>query len=375
MRYTGGMPALTPRPLGRLAPSLVLALAVALVTPACAGTCPTPADAVSVTPSTGCRGSGESGPAGLAGDPLTLVGGDVVFLMRADLAAIRQSTFGPLVERAFGFFMRAEFPREHVEEVLEAVARTQVVAIGVSGSGGFVMVAQGSFTDRDLGVVRAEIQGTRRQHVIHRRGENVGVVASGRYLILAERDSVEAVLDRIDGLEDPAPQTQPLLNAVHSVGAYHSYFAMLGVPQGELRRELQREREMRAIHGDLRCAALSVTQGSAGLEIVGRVHTITEAAAAEVRDLSESTRVQLVPELMREAAAIGEAAQALAFTVESTDAVLRWSPADEESRRFIEACSTIFEQHAARRDSYTALDDGSTYHPQPAVGPAVAPAP
>jgi hypothetical protein len=369
------MEAPTPHPLGRLAPSLVLALAVALVAPACAGTCPIPADAVSVTPSTGCRGSGESGPAGLAGDPLTLVGGDVVFLMRADLAAIRQSTFGPLVERAFGFFMRAEFPREHVEEVLEAVARTQVVAIGVSGSGGFVMVAQGSFTDRDLGVVRAEIQGTRRQHVIHRRGENVGVVANGRYLILAERDSVEAVLDRIDGLEDPAPQTQPLLNAIQSVGAYHSYFAMLGVPQGELRRELQREREMRAIHGDIRWAALSVTHGSAGLEIVGRVHTITEAAAAEVRDLSQTARVQLVPELMREAPAIGEAAQALMFTVEGTDAVLRWSPADEESRRFIQAFSTIFEQQAARRESYDpAMDDGVTVsHPQPAVGPAVAP--
>jgi hypothetical protein len=60
----------------------------------------------------------------------------------------------------------------------------------------------------------------------------VGVVANGRYLILAERDSVEAVLDRIDGLEDPAPQTQPLLNAIHSVGAYHSYFAMLGGAAG-----------------------------------------------------------------------------------------------------------------------------------------------
>lgn len=372
LRYISWMSARTPRPLGRTVPSLALALA--LVAPACAGTCPVPADAVSVTPSTGCRGSGESGPAGLAGDPLTLVGGDVAVAVRADLAAIRQSTLGPLVERAFNFFLRAELPREHVDQVIESVARTQVVAVGISDDGAFVMVAQGSYTDRDLALVRAEDHGTRRQHVIHRRDRNLGAVANGRYLILAERDGVEAVLDRIDGLEDPAPQPQPLLNAIHAASAYQSYFAMLGVPLGEIRREMQRERELRAVHGDIRWAALSVTQGSAGLEILGRVHTITEAAATAIRDMSEGARLQLVPELMREAPAIGAAAQALVFSVEGTDAVLRWSPADPESREFIEAFSAIFEQEAASRQRYepSALDDGSTYHPQPAVGPAVA---
>lgn len=335
-------------------------LALTLVVPACAGTCPSPTDAVSVTPSTGCRGSAESGPAGLAGDPLTLIGGDVVLMMRGDLAAIRQSTFGPLMERAFGFFMRAEFPVDHVEEVLDTVARTQVVAIGVGGNG-FVMVAQGSFTQEDLALVRAEDQDTRRQHVLHRRHQNVGVVADGRYLILAEHESVEAVLDRIDGLEDPAPQTQTLLTAANAVGAYRSYFAMLGVPLGEFRRELERERETREIHADLRWAALSVTQGGAGLEIMGRVHTITEVAAATVRDLSHSLRLQAVPELHREVPGAAAAAEALAFSVEGTDAVLRWSPTDPEARTFIEAFSTLFEAHAAHRQSYTSLVDGSAH--------------
>ena len=53
-------------------------------------------------------------------------------------------------------------------------------------------------------------------------------------------------------------------------------------------------------------------------------------------------------------------AEALVFSVEGTDAVLRWSPSDSEARGFIDAFAAIFEEHAVRRQSYAGVVDGTT---------------
>lgn len=350
LRYTEGMETPCSRPT-----LVTLGVALALCLPACAGTCPAPTEAASVTPRSPCLAGAEPS-AGLSGDPLTLLGGIAVAYMRADLAAMRQSPLAPVVERAFAFFVRAEVDGDQVERVLDMAARTDVVAVGLTSNNGFVLVAQGRFNQADLALLEPDGHEPRRQHLIHLRHNGAGAVVEGRYFVAAERVGVHSVLDRIDGLEDPAPQTAPLLAAADAVGAYRSYFAMLGVPDAEIQRELQRESETRAIQGDLRWAALSVSQGGAGLEVVGRVHTITEQAASTIRDLSEGVRQQAVSELTREAPAIGAAAEALVFTVEDTDAVLRWSPSDAEARGFIDAFATIFEEHAVRRQSYGGVD-------------------
>lgn len=336
-----------------------LSLLLALVTPGCAGSCPTPGSAASVTPTGApCRG-GVAGSSGPAGDPLTLLGGDLLVAMRVDFGAIRQHPLGQAAERVLVGMIRTGAPRESVTAMIETATRTQVLAVGV-GDQSLVMVAQGSYTPLDLAFLSSEERSTRRQHVIQHGRRSVGAVVDGRYLVYAERDTIDGVLDRLDGLEDPAPQTVPLQDAIAAVDGYHTYFAAVGVPLGEIRQELRRERGFGAMAADARWAAMSIGPGSAGLELNGRVHTITDAAANVVLEASQDLQIEATAELTREAPPLGAAARVFVLATDGTDATVRWAPTDPEAGDVIEAFRAHFDERAAQRESYEELDDNST---------------
>ncbi len=364
--YTKGMLARSPR-----ASVTAFTLLLGLTATACGGSCPTPGSAANVTPTGApCRG-GVAGP-GPAQDPLTLLGGDLLVAMRVDFGAIRRHALGAMAERALVAMIRATGPREGVAGMIETAARTEVLALG-AGNNGMVAVLQGSYTPADLAFVTSEERTTRRQHLIRHGRRSMGTVVDGRYLVFAEHSSVDGVLDRLDGLEDPAPQTVPLQSAIAAVDGYQTYFTAVGVPLGELREELGRERGFRDMVADARWAAMSVAPSSAGLEVRGRVHTVTEAAARVVLDASQDLQQQATYELMREAPPIAVGVRALVLATEGTDATLRWTATDPEVRDIIEFFRSEFEDDAARRQQYEDVD--AYAEPVPTPGPAVAPAP
>lgn len=341
------------RPAGRSPGPLPLPLLLALVAPACAGQCPTPtSDPVSVTPMRApCVGASTEG-AGPASDPLTLLGGQGFLFARVDVAAIRRSPYGGLMERAVDAFFRAEVRGPEAATLRDGLARTDVVAFSLNVEGGVTVVAQGRYTEADLEVLELSERRPRRQHMVHHDRRNSAVVAAGRYLVVAERVGVEPVLDRLDALEDPDPMSGPLLSAAREMSAYGSYFSMVGIPRGELRREFEREEGLRGVHADLRWAGFSVVAGSAGIEVRGRVHAITESAARAVVAKSEEVRGEAVAGLSREVPELADAARALSFGVSGTDATLTWNPTDAQSRTVIEAVTNAFERDAQRRASY-----------------------
>lgn len=324
-----------------------------LLAPGCAGRCPSPtSEPVSVTPTRApCVSSdGSTLP---AADPLTLVGGDGFIFTRFDVAAIRRSRYGARMERALDAFIRAEVRHTEQGAFRDGMARTEVIAIAFHLESGVTVVAQGRYTDADLDTLELTERRPRRQHVIHSARRHEAAIAGGRYLIIAERSGVEGVLDRLDGLEDPAPIGGTLLNAYTESGAYRAYFSMVGIPSLPFRHEFEREAGLAGVFADLRWGALTVADGASGLELHGRAHTITESAARAILTKSEETRQEVAVALDREAPALAAVARNLDMRVSGTDATLSLTPSDAEAEAIIDAVTDAFERDAQRRASYT----------------------
>jgi hypothetical protein len=281
------------------------------------------------------------------------LGGSGLVFTRVDMGAIRRSAYGALMQRALDAFIRAEFRGPEGDLMRDGLARTDVIAGSIDFERGFTLVAQGRYTDADGDAFELAERHTRRQHTIwSQRGHSVSV-ASGRYLIVTERVGVEAVLDRIDGLEDAAPVGGAMLAAATTMSSYHSYFSVIGVPGPSMRRDLEREEGLAGVHADLRWAALSVTQGSSGIDVSGRVHTISEGSARAILDKSVELQQEAVVQLDRELPVLAAAGRAASMSVNGTDATLSFQPDDAQSRAIIETVTDAMERDAQRRASYS----------------------
>jgi hypothetical protein len=342
----------------RTSPSLVwrylvvLSLALALSAPACAGQCPTPAAPVSVASTPLPCQSGPPGEA-VAGDPLTLVGGHGMVFGRVDVGAIRRSPYGALMQRAFDAFVSAEVRGAEGEAMLDGMARTDVIAVAVDPARGVIVVAQGRYTDADADAFNLSERHTRRQHTIRSRRRTAVSVASGRYLIVSDSVGVEAVLDRIDGLEDPAPVGGVMLAAATAMSSYHSYFSVIGIPGVVSRRDFEREEGLEGVHADLRWAALTISQGSSSVDVNGRVHTVSESSARAILDKSVEIQQLAAADMDREVPVLATAARAVSMSVQGTDATLTFQADDAQSRAMIDAVASVLEEAAQRRSSYS----------------------
>lgn len=345
-----------PHHAARVALTLGLACTVA-----CGGTTPAGISApASVTPAASpC--TNDTAAAGPSTDPLSLVGGEGIIFGRVDLAAIRASRFGGLAERALDAMLRAELSTEERDVIADGLARTEVLAFAV-GESGVRLVAQGRYTEADLAPLRMDERRSRRQHVIHLRRRDSAAVLNERYLVFAERWGVEAVLDRLDQLEDPMPPSRPLLEAQAQASAYRSYFSVASIPNGALRREFEREEGLAGVFGDLRWATFSVVPASEGVSVMGRVHTVTASGARAVLDKALEVQAELAADLEREVPELANAVRALEMGVDGSDATLRWQPTDAAVRRAAEALIGALESDAQRRAAYrrTAVTEASS---------------
>ncbi|MCB9659610.1 MAG: hypothetical protein H6726_18330 [Sandaracinaceae bacterium] len=333
--------------------ALLALLALVSFTLGCAGRCPEPVvDPASVTATAVPCQPGLPAQA-VPGDPLTLVGSNGFVYARVDVAAIRRSPYGDLVESAFDWFLRAEVREPGRTAVREGMARTDVIAFSVEFEHGFTMVAQGRYTEADTENFDLTDRYRRREHTIFTRRRTAVSVVQGRYFVVAEGVGVEAVLDRLDGLEDPAPVGGTMLTAVTAMSAYHSYFSMIGIPAVVFRREFEREEGLAGVFSDLRWAGLSVTPSSQGVDVNGRVHTISEGSANAILAKSLEVQQEVVVELDREVPQLAEAGRAVSMTVTGTDATLTLRADDARSRAVIQAMSDAFERQAQRRASYS----------------------
>lgn len=326
------------------------ALVLALGASGCAGQCPTRPTVrdVAVLSSQCLDAQANAVP---ACDPLALVGGSGVAFWRADLAGIRGSEYGPLIERAFDAFLRSEFHRERVTSLRDVIARTEVAGFVLDPSHGFVLVAQGRYTEADAGAFELDAGRLRRQHTIHTRGVKSVSVAGNRYLVVSEGLGVEAALDRIDGLEDASPVSGALLTARNAMTSPQAYFTMTAVPTSDLRREFESDPDLRGVYADLRWGVLAFTQASTGIDVSGRAHTITEASATAILAKSVAIQEASLPGMDRELPALAEVARSLSLAVSGTDATLSLHRSDTQVRAFVEALTDRFERDAQLRSS------------------------
>ncbi len=298
-----------------------------------------------------------------ADDPLTLLGGELVFAVRVDVAAIRQSALGELAQSTVEMAMRAEMRGPVGEALLAGLERTDVFAFGLNPEHGASFVARGQFTEADLEAFSLDERRTRRGHSIQHSRRTSAAVVRGQYVVLAERIGVEGILDRLDGLEDPAPQTVPQLRAAQTMAAYNSYVSIVGTPDAEVRREMHRDRHMRDVADDIRWAGLSVREGVGGLHVEGRIHTVRPGAAATLVRVAEEVRLEVQRETAEEVPALSEAAGAVTLQADANDGVLLWDPSDADARAVLSAMRDAFERTLARRSQYESASATATSAP------------